>query len=350
MKFNWLTSLLPALTPLYAVEPGGAVDRGDDFTPTGPDADEVAAADAAAAKLEADIATDKAKAKPEAKAAAPDPDAGLDPEDPDGEPKAEATDKPGKKDSRMPLSRHKEILERERAQRASVEAELAKFKLGSQVAETNASITESETSLLKLEKEYSQLMVDGEATKAAEKMGEIRRLERSIIESKSDMATQAAEARAYERVRYETAVERLEEAYPIVNPDHDDYDASKAAEMMELRDGYIATGKYGATAALQKAAKVLLGAATTRQERAVETDVRVDKEDVAKKVAEERAAAARKKAAETAGKQPPSTRDVGVDSDKMGGKLTPKAVMGMPQDEFAKLDSKTLAELRGDTF
>jgi hypothetical protein len=95
--------------------------------------------------------------------------------------------------------------------------------------------------------------------------------------------------------------------------------------------------------------KYVLGEPKNRaQERAVNSEARVDKEDVAKKVAEERAAAARKKAADTAGKQPPSTAKIGQDSDKSGGGINARDVMKMSQDDFSKLDEATLAKLRGD--
>lgn len=325
MKISSILKFLLSPFMMYAVEGdggGAASDRGDDFVPT--DGDEAPETD----KVEDDKPADE-------------------PEETKAEEKpAEAK----KKDSRIPLERHKAMLEKEREARTVLEREVAALKQGQQVAATNEDLTKREDSVIALEKEYTKLLVDGEIEKAAAKMAEIRRLERSIAEAKSTFQIQAAEARAYERVQYDSTVERLETAYPALNPDHDDYDKDLTAEVVELRDGYIATGKYSRAEAIQKAAKTLLGAKTQRQERAVEADVRVDKADVAKKMAEERATAQRRKNADTANKQPASMAQVGIDSDKMGGGLDAKAVMKMDQSQFSKLDEATLSRLRGDTI
>lgn len=307
------------------------IDRGDDFTPTEDVKDD--AADKAAEALEKEI-EDDLKVKTEVKT--------------EVETEETEEEKPKKKDDRIPASRHKQILDKERERREAVERELAAVKQGQQVVETNKDLTESENSLLKLEKEYNELLVDGKVAEASAKMTEIRRLERSVIETKASFATQAAEARAYDRVQYDMTVSRLEEAYPALNPDHADFDKEQTTEVVELRDGFIATGRYTRAQAIQKAVKMVMGVNTTRQERAAETEARVTKEDLAQKVAEERTIAARKKAGEAAGKQPASMARVGLDSDKMGGGLTAAAVMKMSQDQFAKLDETALARLRGD--
>lgn len=314
------------------------LDRGDDHIPT---EDDDTADPKKATVTDEDLkkvgVEDEDKAEAEAEA-----------ED-DAEEKEEKEEKSGKKaPPRIPLARHKEILEKERAERAAIEKENADLKQGRQIAVTNEQITQAEDRLLALEGEYTKLVTDGEPEKAAKVMTDIRRTERSINEAKSSMLIQAAEARAYERVRYDTTVERLEAAYPALNPDHDDYDEAMTKEVVELRDGYVATGRYGRAEAIQKAAKTLMGAATTRQTTAVTADVKVDKVDLAKATNEERAKAARNKAADAAGRQPASLTKVGLDSDKLGGTLDAKTVIKMNQDEFAKLDEKTLARMRGD--
>ena len=320
---------------------GTVLDRGDDHIPTEDDGTPVPGA-AAEKTVVTDDEVKKVVGDPEAKTAEETAAA-------EAAAAAEADKaKTPKKDTRIPLARHEELLGKERERREQLERELANTRQGQQIVATNEKITAAEDTLPKLEADYTKLVADGDVAKAAAVMAEIRKTERSISEAKSTLAIQAAEARAYERVRYDTTVERLEEAYPKLNPDHDDYDAAITAEAVELRDAYVATGKYGRAEAMQKAAKTLLGAATTRQTTAVESDVRVDKEDLAKATAAERAKAAREKAADTIAKQPASMSKVGLDSDKLGGVLDAKAVIKMSQDDFAKLDEKTLARMRGD--
>lgn len=193
----------------------GTVDRGDDFTPT--DDDDVAPAKAPAAKpAAADAAPD---ADPEAD---PDADPEADPEQ--GEEKAEK-----KREQRIPLSRHKDMLEKERAKRADLERQLAQYQRGSEVAALNQDITKAEEGVLAMEREYNNLLGEGELDKAAELMAKIRKAERSIVEAQSDLKIAAAEARAVERTRFNVALERIEAAYPQLNEDHEDYDA----ELME---------------------------------------------------------------------------------------------------------------------
>jgi hypothetical protein len=260
-------------------------------------------------------------------------------------------EKKSKKDSRIPLKRHKEILEKERAARekeratrTELERKLAQYEKGKEVADINAEITGLEDEVLKLQTEYTKLLAEGELEKAAEKMAKIRSIDRSIIESKADMKIQAAEARNMERARYNIAMDRIEAAFPVLNEDHDDFDSELAAEVLDLKDAYQLKG-LTPTQALQKAVKALVEPRTTKQEVATTSQPRVSDKDVAA----ERKTAAVKKVADL--KQPPNLSNVGVDSNKLGGgKLDARAVMQMSQKEFAALNEETLAQMRGDTL
>ncbi len=255
----------------------------------------------------------------------------------DEEPKA-------KKDSRIPLSRHKEILEKEREQRASLERQLAQYQNGQQVANVNEEITALENSVLKLEKEYANLLTDGEIDKATAVMQQIRKAERDMAESKSDMKIHAAEIRATERARYSTALERVEAAFPTLNPDHDDYDEAAMAEVADLKSAYEMKG-LTPTAALQKAVKMIVEPRTTRQEVATSSNPRVGEKDIAA----ERKKDAVEKTVKAVGKTPPSLSRVGLDGDKLGGGAnSAEAVMKMSQKEFAQLSEESLAKMRGD--
>ncbi len=310
---------------LLAAEPGdtgGSADRGDDLpediNPDDPDA-ELAAAEAAK-KLEAEIEKDEEGDDDEAKSK--------------------------KKDSRIPESRHKAILEKEREKRAELERQLAQYQSGQQVASINTEITKLEDSVLKMEKDYAALLTDGEVDKAAAVMAQIRKAERDMAEAKSDMKIQAAESRATERARYNIALERIEAAFPELNPDHDSFSEDTMQEVVDLKDAYQLKGMTP-TQALQKAVKLLVEPRTTRQEVATTSQPKVDE----KSVAAERKTEAVKKGVETAAKTPPNLSKVGLDGDKLGGgKLDAKAVMSMSQKEFAKLSEADLALMRGDSI
>lgn len=308
---------------------GGPIDRGDDFVSSDPDDDSAAAVKAAADKLEAELAV---KADPK--------------KDEDKEDEVKDDDKTGKKDTRIPLSRHEAVLAKERERRADVERQLAQYQTGKQVADANVEITKLEDSVLALEKDYAKLVTDGESDKAAAVMAQIRKAERDMAESKSDMKIQAAEARAIERARYGVALERIEQSFPILNEDHADFDQELMTEVVELKDAYQLKG-YTPTVALQKAVKALVETKTTRQEIAVETKPKVAEKDVAA----ERKKEATEKTVKAVGKTPPSLDNVGENSDKLGGgKVDARAVMKMSQGEFAKLNDADLAIMRGDTL
>lgn len=299
------------------------IDRGDSFTPT----------------------EDEPAAKPAPAPKAADPDDDIDPDDPDADSEAEEETKAEKKqrEQRIPLSRHKDLLEKERAKRADLERQLSQFQRGTEVASLNQDITQAEESILAMEKQYNALLGEGELDKAAALMSKIRQAERSIGDAKNDMKIAAAEARATERARYNVALERIESAYPQLNEDHGDYDEALMEDVIDLKGAYERKG-LTPTAAMQKAVDKLLGTSTKKQEAAIDTTPRVADKDVAA----ERKKDAVKKTLDAVGKTPPSTTKVGMDSDKAGGSLTAKDVMKLSQDDFRKLPDDVLARMRGD--
>lgn len=311
------------------------LDRGDDFAGTDDD------------DLDPENPDKGGDLKDPFKDKADDADADDKDADDKDETKADAEDKPKKKDSRIPLNRHKEILAKERSQREALERQLAQYQQGQKVAQTNEDLTKAEDSILAMEKQYNKLLADGEIDKASDLMAQIRRAEREIVETKAEMRAQAAEIRARESARYDIVLERVEEAYPQLNQDSDEYDEELVADVVDLKAVYERRGQPPSKA-LQAAVKKLLGSAGRDQKQATDVDPRVSEKDVQKALRDGRKKDASGKAADVNKRQPPNTRTVGMDSDKAGGGLSPKDVMGMSQEDFRKLDEKQLAKLRGD--
>jgi hypothetical protein len=342
MKYSKLLRfLLLTCLPLYAGEEGGGavIDRGDDFIST----DDKEAASEAEAIAAAKAEKDAADAEAARLAAEKEGDKGDDKGDAD---KGGKDDK--KKDDRIPVARHKEILERERKEREALTNELNTLKAGKQIQATNEAITKAETDLEAKEAEYNKHMADGALDKATKTMKDIRMLERSINDQKTSFTIAAAEARAVEQVRFDITVERLEEAYPQIRPGAEEYDQGVVNEMLEMQAAYQAKG-YPPSAALQKAVSYILKPTTVKQEKAVTTEARVTDEDKAEALKAQRRADAVNKNVDAAGKTPPNTANVGKDSDKAGGGVVDaKAVMKMKQEDFAKLDEAALSKLRGD--
>lgn len=352
-KLHWIFNRFMAPAGEDFSTGGGAIDRGDDFLPSGDDADGGTAADDKGDKGdkapslkdldggdddddEDDEEADKAKSKAEGES--------KDGEEGDDDEEGKDKDKSkGKREPRIPLSRHKASLDKMRAERDEMAQKLAKFQQGQQVAAVNADITATENKILELEKKYHTALGDGDIDEAAKLMRELRTLDAQVSEAKSDMKAAAAESRAVERVRYSVALERIEESFPQLNQDHDSYDSELAQDVVDLKATYEARG-LTPTAALQKAVKRLVPTETTKQESATTVAPRVD----AKDVAAERKKEAAKKTAAAVSKQPPSTTKAGLNSDALGGGLNGKDVMRMSQDEFSKLPDEVLKNLRGD--
>ena len=275
-------------------------------------------------------------------------DAGAPPEDEpivdplagEAEEADEAKDEKPKKDSRIPLARHKEMMDKGRAERDSLVAQIAKLQQGSQVSQTNEAIEATEVKLVAMETEYNKLLADGDIDKATAKMSEIRRLERTVGEQKSNINAQASEARAVERVRYDTVVERLEAAFPQLNPDAEEFDKESTGGVLDLKEAFEAKG-LSPSAALQRAVKYVMGAGTAKEKSATSVTPNVDVAAVRKQEALKRNIAASKST-------PASTAKTGLNNDKAGGQLTGERAMAMSQDEFAGIDEAMLAKLRGD--
>jgi hypothetical protein len=275
------------------------------------------------------------------------PAAKDDPKAEDHEAKAEDEkgdeDKPKEKgEPRIPLSRHKELLQKERAQREALERQLQGFQRSDEVAETHKQLNELETSVLDMEKRYNKLMADGETERAAELMTKIRQTERQIVETKSEARIAAATAQAAEKARYDMALERIEEAYPVLDPNSDEYDQERMSDVAALMQGYRAQG-LTPTQALQKAVKKLFPVTTSTQEKAITVQPRVTEKDIAA----ERKKLAAAKTADTVKSQAPNLGKVGEDNNRVSA-LTAKDVMEMDQATFAKLSEAELKKLRGD--
>lgn len=310
---------------------GGEIDRGDGFTPT--DDDDDAGAETSPLREAAEpTAEEKALITGEAEA-----EGGED----GGE--AEGEGEPKGKGGRIPLSRHEKILAKERERRQELEQQLAQFQRGNEVARVNTDITAAETKVIELEKKYHAALGDGDIDEAAKLMRELRVLDRDISDLKADMKSAAAESRAVERVRYSVALERIEEAYPELNQDHESYNPELTQDVVDLKATYEGRG-LTPTAALQKAVKRLMGTEGRDQKVATEVTPRVNAAEVA---------AARKKDAvgkvlDATNRQPPGSRNVGLNSDALGGGLNAKDVMRMGHDDFIKLSDDALSKMRGD--
>ena len=309
-------------------------DYGDDFEPTGDDADPSGGDDAPGTSAGGDDADEPAS---ELREVVEDPA-----EAPAADSKSTGTPKTGK-GKFIPVDRHEKLLKKERARREELEAQLQQSRAGQEVAKVNVDMGKIEDDLVSMEEKYNDLLAEGDTKGAAALMTQIRRKNAELNNLTAQHRDAEVMARAVEKVRYDEALDRIEEAFPELDPDTEEYDPEIFQDVVDLMQAGRTRG-LSPTKALQRAVQRVMGADTAAQKRAVTATPRVNEGDVASR----RRGDAVKRNLDAARRTPPATHRVGAGNDAAGGALTAKAVMQMSEEEFAKLSEKDLARLRGD--
>jgi hypothetical protein len=207
---------------------------------------------------------------------------------------------------------------------------------------------------------YQKALDDGDTKKAAELLNEVRRLDRQVAAIESSEAAARSQAIAVEQVRLDMLIDSLEEKYPQLRQDADEYDEDLVDEIQDLRTAFEATG-MASSAALRKAVKYALRDADTGvsakeidkdvDAAAKDADKEADKAEKAEQRGRERKAEAVKRNLKMAGKQPADTgKAPGLDSQKLGGGVDGKSVPAMSEEDFDALPESKKAQLRGDYF
>ena len=246
-----------------------------------------------------------------------------------------------KKRIRIPKSRFDEALGKAKQREQALLDEIEKLKGGQQASATAKAVRDMRTEIDKLQDKYEDLILDGKKEEARKVRRHVEALRDELSEYQTNTKSEAARKAAIDEMSYNAQLAGYEAKYPALNPEHEDFDEDKTDEVATLLNAFVKTGQKRADA-LAKAVKYVLGAPPAAG--------RGGDDDKAKGMAEQRAAEARKKAADANKKQPPNAKDVGLDSDKAGGgKGGDVDVLRLSQDKFAKLDEETKAKLRGDT-
>jgi hypothetical protein len=242
----------------------------------------------------------------------------------------------------IPASRHKEVLENERTKREGVERQLAELQATIKKVDINADVAKLEEEVVAMELAREAALLDGDKEKAASLSRDIRFKERHINEIGTSHKTAQAEAGAVEKVRFDMAVERLEDIYPALKEGDEAFDQEKVDDVLGWQGVYMQRDRLSPSAALVKAAEKVMG--TAKAEEPPKTGLAAGKDTAA-----DRKAAAVAKNLDAAAKQPASMKEVGIDSDKVGiqGKVD---VSRLSEEEFAALPAATKAKLRGDTL
>lgn len=294
-----------------------AGDRGDEFEPTGTEAEDVQGS----------------AAEEDAAAAAADTAAAEDSE-------AVGTER-DEKGRFIPKDRFDEAVKRERDEKERLASRLAELERREADRAVATDLQEASAALKEMIKEHTTLLADGELDKAAELMGSILQLQGDMADRRAQAHADQGRSQAKNEIQYDAVVARLEAEYPEINPeDTENFDRAAVRRVQAYMTGLINMEKMTPAQALQEAVTTLLGgsraAGDANARNAAELGVR-------RKTAAVTAALDAKK------RQPANTRDVGQDHDKTGGALDANAVMKLSWEEFIKLPEEKLSALRGDT-
>lgn len=301
---------------------GGKPDFGDDHVPTDDDA-------AAPAAKKDEPVVEAPAAKDEEK------------KDEDDEGKDELTEEDRKKTKYVPRDRLNDAIRKSKAKEEAYQAEIAQLRQAVDSQKVDATIEQIDQKIAELGDKYDDHMMEGEKEKAKAVRVELRKMEAARQQMVSHAYSVQAQLAAIEQYRYDNALDVLEQQYPVLNEQADDYEPDKTQEVADLMAYLQQTKGLSKADALRKAASTLLGPPPADK-----------KEPDGNALKAQRTEEARKKALKTVGSQPADISKVGLDSDKLGGggKITGKELIKMDQDKFATIDEETLKSLRGDDF
>tara|TARA_A100001388_G_scaffold45661_1_gene29898 strand:- start:1015 stop:2088 length:1074 start_codon:yes stop_codon:yes gene_type:complete len=191
------------------------------------------------------------------------------------------------------------------------------------------------------EKEYQDLVLDGETEKAALLRNEIRAAEKEQI--MSEMQGQMGQTVQQDRELHELNQKATEimEVFPIFDEKSKSYDEKLTNEVMELRDAFIYQG-YGAADSLAKATEVTLLSKKPELLQGGDTETTDPAPKLSKAVQEKKAKATVKKKVEASQAQPPEMKGESAKNKKVVDINT------LSDDEFGALPEETLRRMRGD--
>ena len=208
-------------------------------------------------------------------------------------------------------------------------------------SETKEEDTTPKYDFVAREKEYQELVLDGETDRAAQLREEIRSAEREQM--MSEMQSKMGQTVQQDREAHELnkKANEIMEVFPVFDQKSKQFDERLANEVMELRDAFIFQG-YGAADSLAKATEITL-IRSKPELLEVETAGTTDAAPTLNKVVQEKkkqANVSKKVAASQS--QPPQMKGESTQNKKIVD------INVLSDDEFGALPEETLRRMRGD--
>lgn len=252
----------------------------------------------------------------------------------------------------IPKARVDEMVRKEAARAEAAEARIRELQKQQKTVDRTADVEKLEGEITDLEKQHSKAIIDGDTDKAAALARDIRLKERQIQVSTSEtMTTQAKEA-ATEDIRLDMTIEKLELEYPQLKAGADEFDEDVVDMVLSMQQSLILQNSMSPYKALELAAdKIMakLGIKRFSEAGVADPDKEPTKALDRAKANADRTQTQLDKNIDTANKQPPSTKDTGLDADKKGISANVD-VSRLSQAEFDALPEATKERMRGDTL
>lgn len=316
---------------------------GDDFTPTG---DDVKPQDIKAQmekdELEQHKVAEAAKEAEEAKKAEDDAAAAKVAEEEAAAKAADTDVKDDKDDKRskvIPRERFDKAQEKAKERERVLQAKIQEYEKANETSRLSSDLKKLSNVIEELEDKYEEAVLEGKRDEARMIRRQLSQHRDVLSDAKAQYSTEAAKRETLAEMRYDASLARAESEHPELNPDSDEYDEELTDEVGVLLESFVLRG-FTRDVALAKAVKYVVGTVAKKDP---------DLKDP-KRVADDRAESARRKAADAAKKQPASLSTSGLDSDKGGLKSGKIDINRVSQTGFAKISEDELSELRGDTL
>lgn len=242
----------------------------------------------------------------------------------------------------IPKARVDEMVAKERERAEALERRLAEATKQSKKEEAQVTIQDLEAKIKEVRKAERAALLDGDADKAEEFGAQRDALNREILRIENSSRTSEVSAQTIEQIKFDTAVERLQADYPQLDENSPEFDEELVIDVLDKVEGLVRREGLTRSAALNKAVKIIM----KRQEPPQDEEPAVKTLSSGSKAPDRKAAAVAKNV-DAASRQPPSPKQVGIDSDKSGAKGLPD-VSKMSTDEFDALPEATKRRLMGD--
>jgi hypothetical protein len=242
----------------------------------------------------------------------------------------------------IPKARFDEQLSKERAAREAAERRAAELEASVTKVNRDLNVEKAVAEVATLRKEERKALLDGDEDKAAALSTRADLLNRQIAIAESGQMTGQAKDQALEDMRMEMTIERMEDKYPVLNANSDEYSQDLVDDILDKQSGLMQRERLSPSKALAKAVESVMARQNTPAPAADRAGL------AAAKPGETRKTAAIAKNIDAAARQPGSMKNSGVDSDKAGQTRAIPSASDMSFEEFSSLSEADIAKMRGD--